>query len=368
MGQASAVVKEHVQCLAAVANPFPCACSVSARGEGEFAGDYMKQFADLTPRTRRGARSDHSLVLEGHHKTNLHCCVSIAKTFGCHDSGLVNPSLNRPFKTNLVALMDVDEDGMEWGEICNAVFMTRAVGAESTDHNDEFENLRHGRVGGRGAMQVQEGPSYIDVHNKLSDEEVAAFEPIVGLKVPSNFRECGYDWRADRGSSTASEEQQELIREIVKPFIRDMMGGVLVKLQLDDAGDGASEGSASSRSCDSADLSTALGRYLDVKVYFSENLEVLLVVAKKSGIERSVPLRGVRWVRPIGEEGVGVPDRELCVKMRLAGGRYLTYKFDTEEQVAYFGACMRILVKAARSEREVSHATVTLKPQKLQEA
>lgn len=372
MGQTAAIAQEHFQCLATTANPFPLMCSYAAKEGGEFGNEYLQHYADhVEPHPRRGARSDHSRILEHHETQKLHCCVSIPKTFGCQDSGLVNPSLNRPFKTSFIALMDVDEDGMECGEIFNAVFMTRTVGEESQDHNDEFENLRHGRVGARGAMQVEEGPSYIDIDNKLSEEEVAAFAPISELSVPDAFCECGYDWLAERSSSTASEEQQALLRGIVKPFICDMMRGVLMKLQLD-TDNAASEGSDTSRS-DASESSSmfgcARGKYIDVEVFFSENLELLLVVAKKNGIERSVPMRAVRWVRPIDEDE-DIPDRELCVKMRLAGGRFLTIKFETQEQVGYFGACMRVLVKAARSERDVSHPAVTLPKfsPKLQEA
>merc|ERR1712194_81305 len=94
------------------------------------------------------------------------------------------------------------------------------------------------------------------------------------------------------------------------------------------------------------------GQNQDAIISLSQDLALLLLDV--GGLEKSVTLRSVRWVRPPDEDKSKswfLPsDKDNMVVLRLVGGRFVRLRFTKKDQASYFGTCMRLLVKAARTE------------------
>lgn len=177
---------------------------------------------------------------------------------------------------------------------------------------------------------IAEGPEGLDVILRRADGEVLVDAPDTrarALQVPGDFQSNTSDWANPKSHIYApSPAQTQKLRLAMGQFARSMSGGgIMARLRLDDE--------------------FKVGATLDVVAGLSGDLSTLLVA--RSGSVRRVPLRSVRWVRPPDVKGQSA---EKCAMLRMAGGRVLCFEFESPTQAAFFGMCMRLLVKAARSE------------------
>merc|ERR1719379_2732644 len=89
----------------------------------------------------------------------------------------------------------------------------------------------------------------------------------------------------------------------------------------------------------------------EVEIRLDEDLKILQLEVRSTS--RKIKLRDVRWVgrledtEALPQTDTGV-DKRLCVVFCQNRGRFLCFKFDHPGQAAFFGICMRVVVKAAR--------------------
>jgi len=181
-------------------------------------------------------------------------------------------------------------------------------------------------------VSTQEGAGYLNVNHRRDDGEVqlARSRSPGQLQVPVQFKGISYDWTAPSASQPApSPRQQEILQNCMKPFIQSMLVGVLVRLRLEPGE--ATNGDPS-------------GQSIEATLTISEDFSILLISAGSA--QRPIPIKAIRLVRP-PEKGT---DSEKCADLRLAAGRFVRFHFDTQAQAKFFGTCMRLLVKAARSD------------------
>lgn len=302
--------------------------SRSSHGRGSFAvgpghaeyNEYLQGLGYVAkPGTQASAvLSQHLRNLSDHHIRNQRSggfCGCSNAPIAFHDEELMDPEHHGPFKTNLRALIDVDNNGVTCREVCDAACMNeveQAVGA--------------GRRSPDG--------------RQCADEVLC--EPPGPVLVPRTFRLLAYNWAAPSESQKpASPEELENLRACLKQFTRAMLVGVEAQLRVDEE--------------EVADVPQA--QNIDVVASLTQDFSLLILYAQ--GVERTVPLRSVRWVRPADtqEPGSGAEggilwfqpsERDKMVVLRLAGGRFVRLRFEQSEQAAYFGTCMRLLVRGTR--------------------
>lgn len=241
--------------------------------------------------------------------------VAVAK-----EQPLVNPDTGDYFDTDMRSLLDVDGDGIECGEVIRAVCMTTTVGAESQVPGGEV---------------VYEGRDFLHIDHSRTENEVLPVKAAAALVVPPEFQEIEYNWAAPSATqATPTAEQQDKLQSCLKPFIRSMLDGVLCQLHLD-----------------ANEVKNAAAQDIAAVVCFNQDLELLLVTVGDA--ERTVPMRSLRQVRPEEKKEDGsiffslMPlEPETVVVLRVAGGRLLRFRFEGDEQAAYFGTCMRLMMKA----------------------
>lgn len=251
----------------------------------------------------------------------------------CHmdwcDNDLVHPSLYRPMRTDFLSLTDTGA-GTDCAEICRAVCVADVV--RSKDH------------GPPAARILREGPEYIDFGPMGFEGEVHPVAPPAPLPVPRQFQRVEYDW------ATPSEQQKEpspaemtRLKDCLKCFAQAMLDGVLLQLRLDPE-----------------EARGLAGQNMDAMVSFTTDLSTMQVSV--SGVRRAVPLDTIRWVRPPPEvtdsqRSWFLPgERALMVILRIQGGKFLRLRFQSTQQAAYFGTCMKLLVKARGPQSNASTA------------
>lgn len=221
----------------------------------------------------------------------------------------ITDSNGKTIRTDISSLSDVNGDGVGCGEVFRALCMVNPGG-----HRED-------------EVSIMEGSDYLNVHHRRDDAEVSLRRSPAQLQVPPQFKGISYDWRLPSASQTGpSPRQQEKLQNCMKPFIQSMLIGVLVCLRLEP---GEAPGGDPS------------GKSIDATVTLSEDFSILQVAAGSA--QRSVSIKAIRLVRP-PEQG-----RDRCADLRLSGGLFMRFHFDTQAQADFFGTCMRLLVKAARS-------------------
>jgi len=239
-----------------------------------------------------------------------------------NDELMVIPNTRKTFKTDLRSLTDVDGDGVECGEIWNAVCMTSIVGQESRDH--------HG-------VMLQDGPNASGGDSSLPEGEVVTYLPPMPLGVPLEFHRVEYKWaQPSSAQSKPTHQQEERLGKCLKKFVHAMLTGVLVQLRLD-----AQEAAGTSED-----------QNIHAVLHLSQDLNLLLISV--GGMERSVPMTSIRWARPPEKEDKGhswfqPQEQDHFVVLRLAGGRFVRICFEEQNQAAFFGTCIRLLIKAAHA-------------------
>lgn len=229
------------------------------------------------------------------------------------DKTLTNAQTGKPVRMDLLSLTDVNGEGMECREVLRAICAVPPP-----------------IIGSQDGVTTRESPDSLEVDHARDDAEVNVRPAPKRLEVPADFYSTGYDWSADSPvSRRPSADQQSRLERAMTPFVRSMLTGVLVDLRLE-AGE-ASQGRG---------MQQTLSSVLSV----SEDFAILTIAAGNS--ERSVPVKAIRWVRP----PEGGQDQEKCVDLRLTGGRFVRFQFNSAAQANYFGTCMRLLVKAARAD------------------
>jgi len=279
----------------------------------EYAQEYLRKHVGSSPRSTY-TRSFHSQILEERARAamRMNCC-SLPFISPCcgSDRGITN-AVGKPQGTDLQSLLDVNGDGIECNEVMRAVCMVDPV----------FED----------EVATREGVDYLDVDHGRDEEEVQVRVLPRTLEVPTVFKTIRYDWAAPSGSQALpTVMQQEALEKCMKPFIQSMLLGVLVRLRLEDV----------------EAISDSAAKSINAMVSFDDTFAHLLITV--GATERSVPIKAIRWVRP-PDKGL---DSDKCVDIRLAGGRFLRFLFNTQAQAKFFGTCMRLLVKATRSDLTV---------------
>jgi len=215
-----------------------------------------------------------------------------------------------------------DGGGLECGDVWSAVCSNSVGGQESRDH--------HG-------VMLRDGPGFIDIYSSSPEGEVVPYAPPMPLAVPQEFKRVEYKWgQPSSAQSQPTPQQQERLRTCLKPFVRSMLTGVLVQLRLD-----AQELEGTSEA-----------QNIDAVLSLTQDLHLLLISV--GGVERSVPMRSVRCVRPPerskqGRSWFQPKEQDHFVVLRLEGGRFVRLRFEEHDQAAYFGTCIRLLVKAAHT-------------------
>lgn len=244
---------------------------------------------------------------------------------------LRNPSMNSTLKTDLSPARQRHEGGL-----CREVLLAVCVTMPERDNNDWF---REGISYHQAAMRT-EGEV------KCFSEEEERQSRNTSLAVPDEFVGIRYDWTMPSQQQPSAEESDEArLGACLKAFVSSMLGGVTTQLQLE-----AAEAEQP--------LQSHGWHAIDAVVRLSQDLTVLNISA--TGSERSVPIRSIRSVRPPVRVFGGLSwfqpsDRELMVILSLAGGRFVRLRFDQKDQAAYFGTCVRVLVKVSRIERQGSN-------------
>jgi len=170
----------------------------------------------------------------------------------------------------------------------------------------------------------------------VADGQVLPEELPNHLCVPMDFQGLQYDWAAPSATQKEpSAEQVQRLHSCLALFIRGMLAGVLLQLRLDPE----------------ETKGLPLGKNINAVASLSPDLLVLLLAVK--GVQRAVPLKSIRSVRPPAEEAGGLSwflpsERDQMVVLRLAGSCLLRLRFDSREQAAYFGTCMRLLLKGTK--------------------
>jgi len=273
-----------------------------------FAADYLSKYVDAAP-----GRNQQSMLLEERFDDTQQrgpCCIVPFSGRNGGDGRLVSAGGHKPFDRGDAQALS---EGVDCREVCRTFCFTDSIGKVVED----------------GEVRTCEGHGYFDVDHSRSDAEVVLSDKPAQLRVPKEFKGIGYDWsRPSTSQQELTGVQQEKLQASMKPFIRAMLTGVLVQLRLEPG--------------EAMDLG-GHAQTIDSVVSLSEDLSLVLI--NVAGTERSVPIRAVRWVRP-PESGA---DWDKCADLRLAGGRFIRFRFNNKEQVGYFGTCMRLLVKAART-------------------
>lgn len=224
---------------------------------------------------------------------------------------------------DLCTLLDVNGDGsVECSEVLRAICMVDPIIQEA---------------GRQGHVCVQEGSGYLNVIHRRDDAQVRFTGEPSFLEVPPEFEGISYDWAAPSGSQPPPpQDQHERLQSCMKAFIQSMLVGVLVRLRLDP---------------EEAPYGDSGGQGIDAAIILSQDLTNLCISAGSA--EHSVPVKAIRSVRPPDKGS----DRDKCADFRLAGDRFVRFKFDLQAQAKFFGTCMRLLVKAARSNMATPSAT-----------
>lgn len=212
---------------------------------------------------------------------------------------LTNPSRHeRSFKTDILSLArGLNNEGITCQEIVDAICVTAPA-------------FRH-----------PERPDQLPVR---PEGQVFVEPSQASLLVPDEFSSLRYDWTAPSASQVSSSSDQETLQSCMGAFMSAMLSGIMAQLRLE------------------PDEGTGTRHKIDVALSIAKDLKVLVISG--ASIERRMPLSSVRWVRP--SDGV---DRDLMVFMRLEGGRFLRIEFEHKGQAAFFGTCMRLLLKDSRS-------------------
>jgi len=279
-------------------------CCVQERPQADEHTAYLSQFTGNSPQSPLN-QSQHFINLEQHSNTKRGCLhLPLAHS----EDQLIHPSLHAPFKTDLLSLVTPNGQGPDCCEICRAVCVSPAAG--------------------------QTNPGYIDLATQGLDGEVRPLEVPQQLYVPPEFRHLDYDWSAHSSQQKEfTSTQLGLLESCMKPFVRAMLTGVVLQLRLD-----AEEAQGK-----------AGGQNIDCLLSISQDLSTLLLSVH--GVQRHVPMHTIRWVRPPADSGGQLSwllpnERDQMVVLRLAGGRFLRLRFTSKEQAAFFGTCMRLLLKA----------------------
>lgn len=319
MGQGCAGVKDDMGC--AVGNVGQCQWNCVDRRPGD---DYVDYFTQFSAGSRDIPLNQSQLAINLQERHVEPTCWNMAgKALAGHDHELYTAEGHKPFKTDFCSLIAPDGDGIGFGEVCRAICVTtKGYSSDGMPDPDSGCQVRDtGARLGRASLHM--------------DGEVLLDQAPSVICVPPEFRTLEYDWSAPSNAQPRpSLEQQAKLERCLKPFVVAMMPGIIAQLRLD-----------------ADEMVGANGaQNLDAIISLTHNLSLLLISVM--GVERSVPLRSVRWVRPpedMKQSWFLPSDQDKMVVIRLAGGRFVRLRFGKKEQAAYFGTCMRLLVKASRT-------------------
>lgn len=303
MGQVVAHSQEQLQFISR--QVLVCKSVPTSDPSSEFASEYLGKFVDGSEHRPREA----AYLRERH--AEYSCCDSFSDTTSSFSPQLGTAEEGQQYKTDIRSLTDLNGDGVQCQEIVDAICMNGAVQHYNWGRDeDPFDQT-----------YVRNDPA--EDHN---------IHVPGGLRVPSEFSLVRYNWlKASRHMEEQSQVQLERLQRVLKAFVRMMLVGVHASLKLDSNAENPAEG-------------TMLN--LDCKLVLSDDLARLTCEA--GGVRRSLHVRSIRWLRPMTE---GTEEEcERCVVMRFVGGRIICITFDHPNQAACFGTCMRLLVKAARSD------------------
>lgn len=253
-----------------------------------------------------------------------HCCSALNSAFAAHDHEMLDPATGRPFRTDVASMAGLGGDGVGCAQVWSAICV---------DNGGPPQSVHRGPA-------LREGLGFIDLDLRRVDGEVV---PIVRpaqrqLEVPWEFKHVSYDWSAPSGSQgSMAGPAQEKLEACMKLFARAMLEGVDLQLRLN------------------AEEVPNMPQIQDLNATVALTADLGVLVLNVGGVERSIPVSSVRWVRPPEEGGGGLmwflpSERDKVVVLKLAGGRFVRLKFDRQDQAAYFGTCMRLMVKVARIE------------------
>jgi len=284
-------------------------------GDGEVE-EYFSQFPSRYP-----THEENVLV----RNSSVGLASTVEKSFAAHDNELVDPVLRTPFSTDLASLMCSNGSCSE-----NAKEVWRAVSMSTEPrHGWELQD------GPNYEADVRDGKTSMEVECRLADGEV--LPATQQLSVPSQFKELTYDWAAPSAEqSPLTTQQQDCLKGCLKLFVNSMLQGVMLQLRLDQD-----------------EVKGTQGKNIEAKARLSKDLRNILISV--GGMARTVPINSIRWVRPAEKDSSSYiwflpSDRNKMVILRLAGGRFLRFRFEEEVQAAYFGTCMRLLAKAAQAD------------------
>lgn len=274
----------------------------------------------------------------------------------CTDEDLLDPATGRPFKTDIVSLMDVNGDGVDCDEVGAAICVTQATAQHDFDAFLPWDS----DVYRTSAMDYDES----------FREKSFAMEPPGELQIPVEFTGIVFDWSQPSDKQVApTPEQQACLQSCLQLFVRAMIPGVLLQLRVEPE-----------EFSDPA-LRQAGAQNLDAMVSFSPDLSLLICTVGQN--ERSLPLRLIRRVRPsepvdttqlsptrssinvAQNSWFGPREHERTVILRFSRDRILRFRFEGRDQAAYFGTCMRLMAKAARAadaEEEEEESTLLKTP------
>lgn len=283
------------------------------------------QFAGHTPRSERPNVSRHVSNLEERHVPHSCCSITPSAVFDGHDRALMDPSSERNelFGTDLGSLASANGDAVTCSEVCHAICIS---------------DLQYGPRG-RG-QKVVETSTALFVDTGLADSEVLVRPKPQPLHVPAEFAEIEYVWLATAGGGyvAPSEKQQVVLRHCLKRFVRSLLTGVQLQLRME-----ASEAGGDAQN-------------FDAVVVLNQDMKRLFLTS--GGHFRGLPVQNIKGVRPPAAEGENaqkVPESERArmVVLRMSGGLFVRLRFRTNEQAAYFGLCLRQLVKAVRGSKDL---------------
>mmetsp|Transcript_159564 Transcript_159564/g.281696 ORF Transcript_159564/g.281696 Transcript_159564/m.281696 type:complete len:311 (-) Transcript_159564:51-983(-) len=278
-----------------------------------FASEYFNRFNDNGEGKSTPARLNRhqSLHLQERFEATGCCALHVQPSRG--EGTLINANTGKPVYMDWTSLTDVNGEGVECREVLRAICVVPPPLTESKD-----------------GVTTREDKNTLEVDHVRDDAEVNLRPAPARLEVPTDFYSIGYDWSAASPvGRRPSAGQQSRLERAMKPFVRSMLTGVLIELRLE-AGE--------------VPQGRSMVQTISSVVSVSEDFSIISISAGSS--ERSVPIRAIRWVRP----PEGGRDQEKCVDLRLAGGRFVRFQFDSTAQANYFGTCMRLLVKAARTD------------------
>lgn len=276
-----------------------CTCPEQVHGGDRAA--YLAQFTGHS--TQSSMHMQHLRNLEEHQ------IASASSPPRRLDEDLVHPSLRRPMVSDLFTTGGGHQSCCsECKDTCQVLFSREDDGS-----------LNYERLG---------------MATAIADGQVLPEELPDQLSVPMDFSGLEYDWSAP--SITQKEmtpDQVQRLHGCLKLFVLAMLAGVQLQLRLDPE----------------ETRGRPLGQNIQAVISLSRDLSMVLLSA--AGVQRTVPLQSVRWVRPAAEEPGGLSwflpsERGQMVVLRLAGNCFLRLRFQRQEQAAYFGTCMRLLLKA----------------------